>query len=195
MRNHLLSSFKSAAKNWWISLLVGIIALIVGTICMLTPFETFTAITLVFVFSFFVGGISEIIFAVTNNKVIDNWGWTFAKGIIDLLFGVLLVCNLGLAPIMLCYLIAFWILLQSIWGIGMALDLQSIKNSGWGWILVLSILSVFASILLLFQPAVAGLFAAYIISFAFIFYGFLRIFLAFRLKNIAKYLPKDEDEK
>lgn len=194
MDNHLLSTFKKAVKNWWISLLVGIIAVIVGIVCMLTPFTTFTAITLLFVFSFFAGGISEIVFAISNKDVINNWGWTLAMGIIDLLFAIFLLANLSIAPIMLCYFIAFWILIQSIWGIGMALDLQSIKNSGWGWILALSILSVFASIILLFQPAIAGLFAAYIISFGFIFYGILRIFLAFKLKNLAKYLPEDHDK-
>ncbi|QIK54129.1 HdeD family acid-resistance protein [Dysgonomonas sp. HDW5A] len=194
MENHLLSTFKRAVKNWWISLLVGIVAVVVGFICMFTPFATFAAITLLFVFSFFVGGISEIVFALSNKNVIHNWGWTLAMGIIDLLFAVFLLANLDIAPLMLCYFIAFWILIQSIWGIGMAFDLQSVRNSGWGWVLALSILSVFASIILLFQPAIAGLFAAYIISFAFIFYGILRIFLAFKLKTLVKYLPKDHDE-
>jgi len=96
-----------------------------------------------------------------------------------------------LAPLMLCYLIAFWIMLQSMWGIGISFDLQSLKESGWGWLLALSILGVFASVLLLFQPQVAGLFAAYIISFGFIVYGILRIYLAFRLKSLNKYLSDD----
>lgn len=191
MENYLLSTFKRAVKNWWISLLVGIIAIVVGTTCMFTPFATFATITLLFVFSFFAGGISEIVFAVSNKNVIHNWGWTLAMGIIDLLFAIFLLANLDIAPLMLCYFIAFWMLIQSIWGIGMALDLQTVKNSGWGWVLALSILSTFASIILLFQPAIAGLFAAYIISFAFISYGILRIFLAFRLKSLVKYLPKE----
>lgn len=191
MENHLLSTFKRAIKNWWISLLVGIIAVVVGFICMFTPFATFAAISLLFVCSFFVGGISEIVFALSNKNAIHNWGWTLAMGIIDLLFAIFLLANLDIAPLMLSYFIAFWILIQSIWGIGMAFDLQSVKNSGWGWVLALSILSVFASIILLFQPAIAGLFAAYIISFAFIFYGILRIFLAFKLKTLVKYLPED----
>lgn len=191
MENPLLSTLKNAVKHWWISLLVGIVAVVVGFICMFTPFATFAAITLLFVFSFFIGGISEIVFAIANKKLINNWGWTLAMGVIDLLFAIFLLANLDIAPLMLCYFIAFWILLQSIWGIGMAFDLQSARNSGWGWVLALSILSVFASIILLFQPAIAGLFAAYIISFGFIFYGILRIFLAFKLKTLVKYLPDD----
>lgn len=193
MENYLLSSFKKAVKHWWVSLLIGIIAVIVGLFCMFTPFTTFAALTILFVVSFFVGGICEIVFAISNKNIMRNWGWTLAMGIIDLIFAIILLANMELAPIMLCYLIAFWMLIQSIWGIGMAFDLQPVQNSGWGWLLALSILGVFASILLLFQPAVAGLFAAYILSFSFLFYGIFRIYLAFRLKSMHKYLPKDND--
>lgn len=193
MENHLLSSFKKAVKYWWVSLLVGIIAVVLGIVCMFTPFTTFTALALLFVCSFFVGGISEIAFAIANKDTIKNWGWTLAVGIIDFIFAIILLMNLELAPLMLAYLIAFWIMLQSFWGIGMSFELQPIKGSGWGWLLALSILGVIASILLLFQPAVAGLFAAYIVAFGFLAYGIFRIYLAFRLKTLHKYFPDNKE--
>lgn len=191
MENHLLSSFKKAIKHWWVSLLVGIVAVIVGFWCMSTPLETFATISILFVISFFIGGISEIVFAIANKDSMNNWGWTLAMGIIDILFAIFLMSNMALAPLMLCYLIAFWLLFQSIWGIGMAVDLKNIPGSGWGWLLALAILALFASMLLLFQPPVAGLFAVYIISFSFISYGIFRIYLGFRLKSMTKYLPED----
>lgn len=192
MNNNLLSSFKQSVKHWWVSLLVGIIAIVLGFWCMFTPFSTFAALTIIFVISFLVGGISEIVFAISNKNSIKNWGWTLAMGIIDLVFALILLSNMALAPLMLSYLIAFWIMLRAMWGVGMAFDLQTVQGSGWGWLLALSILGVLASVLLLFQPAVAALFAAYIISVAFIAYGILRVFLAFKLKNLEKYLPKND---
>ncbi|HCO68155.1 MAG TPA: hypothetical protein DIT04_10440, partial [Dysgonomonas sp.] len=190
--NRLLSSFKQAVKYWWVSLLVGVIAVILGIVCLFTPFATFTALTFLFIFAFLMGGIAEIVFALANKNSIHNWGWTLAVGIIDIVFAIILLMNLELAPLMLAYLIAFWIMLQSFWGIGMAFDLQSVRGSGWGWLLALSIMGVIASILLLFQPAVAGLFAAYIVAFGFLFYGIFRIYLAFRLKNIHNHLSDND---
>lgn len=192
MEDHLLHSFKKAIKHWWASLLIGIIAIVLGIVCMFTPFATFTALSLLFVCSFFVGGIFEILFALNNRDSIKNWGWTLGVGIVDLIFAIILLMNMELAPLMLAYLIAFWIMLQSFWGIGMSFDLQSIKGSGWGWLLALSILGIITSILLLFQPAVAGIFAAYIVAFGFLFYGIFRIYLALRLKSLHKYLPDDD---
>lgn len=193
MDKHLLSSFRSNVKNWWVSLIVGIIAVVLGLVCPFTPIATFATLSLFFVISFFVGGISEIAFAISNRAVIKNWGWILAMGIIDFIFAIVLLSNPLLAPLILSYLIAFWLLLQSIWSVGMSLDLQSIKGSGWGWLLALSILGVLASLLLLFRPEVAALFTVYILSLGFFCYGIFRIYLAVRLKSLDKYLPKDED--
>lgn len=192
MEKHLLSSIEKVVKNWWVALILGIVGVVVGIWCLFTPIETFVAITILFVVAFFVGGISEIVFAISNRNVMRNWGWSLAMGIIDFIFAIILISNMAVATIMICYLIAFWILIQSIWGIGMSLDLQQYKGIGWGWLLALSVLGILFSIMLLFQPAAAGLFAAYIIGFSFLSYGISRIYLAFRLKSIHKYLPEDD---
>jgi uncharacterized membrane protein HdeD (DUF308 family) len=191
-KHSLLSAFKKAIKNWWISLLVGAISIILGIICMFTPLATFATLSLIFVISFFCSGVLEVVFAITNREGISNWGWTLAMGIIDVIFGIILLNNMQLVPLMLCYLIAFRIMLQSMWGVGMSLDLQTLKVSGWGWLLALSVLGIFTAIILLFQPVVAGLFAVYIISFGFVSYGVLRVYLSLKLKTLNKYLPKED---
>jgi len=192
MENPMFSSLKKAVKNWWVSLLVGIIALVLGIWCLVTPLTTFIALTFVFVIAFLISGISEIVFAVTNRDSLKNWGWSLALGIIELVFAIFLLANMAITPLVFSYFIAFWVLIQAIWGIGIAMDLKNYSNSGWGWLLALSILGVIIAILLLFQPLVAGISAAIIISFGFLAYGILRIYMAFRLKSLHKYLPEDE---
>lgn len=192
MEPNLLSSIKNAVKNWWGYLVIGIIAVALGVFCMFTPFATFAALSVFFVVGFFAGGICQMIFAITNKDRLDNWGWAFTMGVIDFVFGAILLLNMYLAPMLLCYLIAFWILLQSIWAIGMSIDLKSIPNSGWGWFFVLSMLALFVSILLLFQPVVVGLFTAYILSFGFIIYGVSRIYLAVKLRSLHKFFPEEK---
>lgn len=193
MNKHLLSSFRSNVKHWWISLIVGIIAVALGLACLFTPILAFATLSLLFVISFFIGGISDIAFAIANRYTLKNWGWILAVGIINLIFATILVTNPLLAPLILSYLIAFWLLLQSIWGLGMSFDLQSVRGSGWGWFLALSILGVLASLLLLFRPEVAALFTVYILSMGLFCYGIFRIYLSIRLKSLEKYLPEEED--
>lgn len=191
MRKDLLNSLENAIKNWWISLLVGIIALVLGIWCIFTPVSTFLALTIVFVAAFFVGGILEICFAIANRNIIRNWGWTLAMGVIDLIFAIILLMNMEMAPAVFSFVIAFWILFQSISAFGMALDLQAYQGSGWGWILVMSILGLLFSTLLFFQPITAGLFAAYVFGFGFIFYGIARISIGLKLRSLHKFNNKD----
>lgn len=188
MEKNLLSRIQKNAKNWWISLLIGIISLLLGIWCLFTPLETFAALSIVFTISFFAGGLMEIIFALSNTQTMKNWGWTLAMGIIDLIFGFILISNPIMAPVLLACLIAFWLLFQAIWGIGISIDLKSVEGSEWGWLLALSIIGVFAAFLLIFRPEITALFTAYIVSFGFIFYGIFRIYLSLKLKSIEKHL-------
>ncbi len=188
MENDLLNTVRRAVKNWWVSLLVGIICVAFGIWCLVTPLETFLALTILFVAGFFISGIFEIVFAITNRDSMNNWGWTLAIGIIDILFAVLLLSNPALAPAVLVYFIIFWLMFQSFWGIGTSIDLSKFKNSGWGWLLAIAILGLILSIVLLFQPVIAGVMASYLFSSIFILYGIFRIILGIRLKSYHNYL-------
>lgn len=190
MNNRLQSSFRDAVKNWWVSILIGIFAAILGVWCIFTPLSTFLAMTILFVVGFFVGGIFEIIFAITNMNSMRNWGWTLVIGIIDVVFGIILMSNMLISAEVLNYFIIFWILFQSIWGIGVSLDLKNIQGSGWGVLLVLCIVGVLFAIACLFQPDISAVFAAYMLGFSFLTYGIFRIYLGVRLRSIHKNLEE-----
>ncbi len=190
MENRLQSTFRRAVKNWWISVLIGIFAALLGIWCLFTPLSTFLAMTILFTVGFFVGGIFEIIFALTNMSSMRNWGWTLVIGIIDVIFGIILMSNMLISAEVLSYLIVFWILFQSIWGIGLSIDLKNEKESGWAWLLVLSILGLVFAIASLFRPAMSALFAAYMLGFSFLAYGVFRIYLGMRFRTIYKHLEE-----
>lgn len=188
MDNDLINSMKKATKYWWISLLIGIISIGIGIWCFATPITTFLALTLVFITGFLVNGLFEIIFAFSNKDSHNGWGWTLAIGIIDIMFGIILLANASIAPAILAYFIGFWLMFQSFWGIGISVDLQKYKRSGWGWLLALAILGLILSILLLVQPEITGFLAAMFISSVFVVYGIFRIILAIRFKHLNKYI-------
>lgn len=98
--------------------------------------------------------------------------------------------NMLISAEVLSYLIVFWILFQSIWGIGLSLDLKNEKESGWGWLLILSILGLIFAIASLFRPAMSALFAAYMLGFSFLAYGIFRVSLGMRFRSIYKNLKE-----
>lgn len=184
MNNDLYSSFQSVIKHWWISLLVGILAVLLGIWCFATPMSTLLALSFLFVISFFVGGISEIAFALFNKNKLKNWGWTLIAGVVDIIFAIILLNEPSLVPIVFSYIIAFWILFRAIWGISMTLRLKQHKDTNWAYLFFISIIGIILAIVLFLQPLIAGLVVTYMLALGFIFYGIFRIYLAFRLKSL-----------
>ena len=56
----------SAVKNWWVSLLLGLLYILIAICLMFTPMASYVALSLLFSVAMFVSGTLEILFAVSN---------------------------------------------------------------------------------------------------------------------------------
>lgn len=193
MKNELMGSARSAVKHWWISLIIGLLALGVGVWCIFKPLEALVALTILFVISFLISGMLEIIFALANKDSLHGWGWTLTSGIVDLLIGILLLWIPVETPLVMIYFVGFWIMFQSVWAIGMSVDLQRIRLRGWGWLLALAIIGLLFSFVFIVSPQFGGGFIVALMSVSFIIYGAFRIYLSFRLKSIKDKLDEIEE--
>ena len=183
----IIDSMKRKVKNWWISLIVGILVIALGVWCLVSPGESLVGMAYVFVVVFLLGGVMDIILAVSNRKYAYGWGWTLAAGIMETILGVLLLAlPTPTITLMLIYLVGFWILFRSIWGIGESCQLQILGIKGWGWLLALSILCVIMSFLFLISPLFGGIFVVVFVGMTVILYGVFRIIVAFKLRQINK---------
>lgn len=188
MKDGILKS----VKYWWLSVLLGAVSIILGIWYIARPDVALGVTAIVFAIGFLCSGIAEIILAVSNRQS-SNWGWSLAAGIIDTLLGIVLVCSPLITIFVLGFLIGFWLLFRSIWGIGASVELQQAKVSGWGWMLALAILGILASFAFLFSPVfLGGAFIVALASISFIVYGIFRISVGFKLKDIKKEIEEDE---
>ncbi len=191
MKNDLINTVKQAMKYWWFSLLIGILAIILGILFIAKPFSGLMTIAILFIIGFIVSGILETIFAISNRNTLNGWGWTLANGIITLLIGSALAVTSPIITIeIMSYFIGFWIMFQSFNAIGSACDLQCSKINGWGWLLALAILGILFSFMFIISPAFGGTFIVIYASISFITYGIFRIYLSFKLKSIKDHIDK-----
>ncbi|MDR1699184.1 MAG: DUF308 domain-containing protein [Prevotellaceae bacterium] len=186
----IIEEVKTAIKYWWLSLILGFLFVGMGVVMMFTPGITFEVLAFVFSICMFVGGIFEITFSISNKKVLSGWGWYLASGIIDLLFGILLLSIPALSMALIPFLLAFWFMFRGFSAIGFSIDLNRVGSHNWGWYLVMGILAIICSIAIIFHPAIGALTTVYIAAFAFVFIGLFRIMLSFELKNL-----KDDNKK
>jgi uncharacterized membrane protein HdeD (DUF308 family) len=129
----LSKKIESAVKNWWVHLLAGILYIIISIWVLSTPLASFIGLSVLFSIVMLVSGVFEIIFALSNRHVVDNWGWYLVSAIIDLMGIVLVVCpwnHNACATLACCVLVMF----KGFSAAGIAIDFETLYAPPWGWL-------------------------------------------------------------
>ena len=63
------------AKNWWLLTIVGILITFLGFWVYQNPLTDYIGLSILFSVIIFISGVFEIIFAITNKKIVKSWGW------------------------------------------------------------------------------------------------------------------------
>lgn len=172
---------------WWLSLIIGILSLIVAFLSLKEPLVTLQLLTFFFIVFFFVGGISQITFALMNWQSSGRSTWILVDGVLNLAFAIIMIVLPAERYEIFIYFIAFYLLFQSITAIMFSISLSKIPNSGWVIYLIAAIIAFFIAIVLILQPEVTSLFIDMLFALTLIWYGVYKIFYAFQIKNGRNY--------
>lgn len=117
---------------------------------------------LTIVFMLAIGAVVKGIFELTvRRKMADNTGvptWPFwVIGIFDIIIGIYLFFNQGVALVSLPFVFAIWFMVDSIGGIISAFSLRKVANSRFWLVLILSVLGLIVGIVLLDNPLTAAI--------------------------------------
>ena len=184
--NELVGGLGYAVKNWWMSLLLGLLYIAVALCLLFAPVSSYVALSVIFSISILVSGILEIFFAVGNKKIINSWGWYLAGGIIDLLIGIYLVFYPLVSMKLIPFIVAFWLMFRGFSATGYSMDLKRYGTRNWGWYMVFGILAILCSIGVIWQPALGAFTLVYMIAYALLIIGIFRVMLSFELKSLHK---------
>jgi uncharacterized membrane protein HdeD (DUF308 family) len=150
----------------------------------MTPLPSYITLAMLFSVTFLITGIIEIVYAIIHRKEVDNWLWSFAGGIFDLLIGILLVSQPHLSLAFSPIYVGFGILFRSVIAIGWSIELKRQKLRDWANLLFIGILGSIFSFILLRNPLFAGMTLVIYTTLAFIVMGIFQIYLALRLRKI-----------
>jgi uncharacterized membrane protein HdeD (DUF308 family) len=142
-------------KHWYLPLILGAILIAVGIWVLKTPAESYLALSMLFAYTFFITGILEIIYSVSNRNELEHWGWSLVGGIIDLLIGCLLISQPQMSMLILPFFVGFGILFRSLMMIGWSLFLRKAGQGNWTNLLFIGILGAIFSFILLWNPVFA----------------------------------------
>ncbi|MCB1485744.1 MAG: HdeD family acid-resistance protein [Hyphomicrobiaceae bacterium] len=172
------------ARNWWLILLRGILAIIFGVLTFIWP--GLTLFTLVIFYGAFalLDGIFALVAAVTKGAPAPRW-WLAIVGLLGIGAGVVTLMWPGITGLVLLYFIAGWAIASGIFEIIGAIRLR--KEIDDEWMLIASgVLAVIFGLLILAFPGAGALGLAFAIGGFAVVYGGLLVAFALRLRKHAE---------
>ena len=172
-------------RHWWMYLIIGILAFILGVFMLTNPAITYEMMTLLLGLALMVFGIIELFVGLFSRNIFVTRAAVLIGAILNIVLGILLAANPGIAALTLPLILGMWMLYQSFMMISYAGDLKGFKVKGYGLTLFCGIVLLILALLILLRPMTVGIFTVAIyISLSFIIYGLSEIVSAFRLKSI-----------
>ena len=171
--------------RWWLSIIVGLVALCAGFVVLINPVSSYYAVAMWLGIAVLLSGVITLVqFFTTDNGLVRN-GWVIVAAIADIIIGVLLMFNMLITVTIMPILFGIWLLCRGFVGILQGIDLRSLHLPNSGWVIFGSIIMLAVAMAVLLMPESLGIeLVILFIAVAFLSYGFSSIALGLRLFDV-----------
>ncbi|MBO5732984.1 MAG: DUF308 domain-containing protein [Alistipes sp.] len=171
--------------HWWLSLIVGLMAIALGFIVLVNPVASYLSIAIWLGIMVFVSGIVGLWQSFTSNNHFVHRGWVIVASIADIFIGIALMLNILLSASLLPVLLGVWMLYRGMTMFMQGVDLRNYRVSDAGWVIFGATLLIAISIAILLLPVSIGAAAVVsVVSVGFILYGLTMLSLSFKLREV-----------
>lgn len=177
------------ARDWWVLLLRGIIAILFGVLAWLQPGISLVALVLLFGAYALADGALGVWTAIAGRKEQEHWWVWLLWGLIGIGVGLLTFLAPGVTALALLFYIAIWAIATGALEIVAAIRLR--KEIAGEWLLILAgLASIVFGVVLVAQPAAGALALLWLIAAYAVTFGILLVILAFRVRAFGRQLAR-----
>jgi uncharacterized membrane protein HdeD (DUF308 family) len=169
------------AESWWAVGLRGILGILFGLICLLTPGLAVEVFVILFAAYMLVDGVFAIAAGIKAARNGERWGLLILEGIVDLAAGLVAVLWPAITLVALIWLIAIWAVVTGALMLAGAFSLN-LDHGRW-WLALGGIASVIFGILLVIEPLIGAVVLTLWIGAYAIVFGIFLLILAFQLHS------------
>jgi uncharacterized membrane protein HdeD (DUF308 family) len=163
---------------WWLGLVVGIVAMVIGVLLILSPEMTATYLFWILGIAAIIGG-AVVLISIAFRRA--AWGWKLLAGIIAIILGLGLLAQ----PLFSAYLVAaisVWVLGAALIVVGLVLMVPAFSGIGW-WYGLLGAAAILIGVLLILSSVVAPVRAPWVFGVAAIVAGILAVVATLQSRN------------
>jgi uncharacterized membrane protein HdeD (DUF308 family) len=167
------------ADSWWAMGLRGVLGILFGLICLLTPGLALEVFVILFAAYMLVDGVFAIASGIKAARNGERWGLLILEGIVDLAAGTVAVLWPAITLVALIWIVAIWAIVSG--GLMLAAAFTLKLDHGRWWLALGGIASLIFGVLLVIQPLIgAVVLTLWIGAYALVF-GIVLLVLAFQL--------------
>mgnify|MGYP003487986151 CR=1 FL=1 len=187
MSNYKNKTGEQPIGRWWLSIIVGLVAIAAGIIVFINPVASYFAVAMWLGVAVLLSGIFNLVQCFsTDNSFVRNV-WVVIAAIIDIIIGVALMFNTLFTAIMLPILFGIWLLCRGGVMLLQGMDLRSYRVRNAGWVVLGSIVMIAISFVVLLMPESFGVEAVILfIGIAFVAYGVSAVALGLKLYDLSE---------
>lgn len=175
----------SLAKNWWLLLLRGLLAVAFGILLFTRPTISVAILITFFGAYSLVDGVFSAYSAVSQRRQREHWVLMLVGGLCGIAIGLITFYSPGITAMVLLFYIAIWSIITGVVQIIMAVKLRD-EIKGEFWLGLAGLVSVLFGIFLIYNPGAGILSVLWILAAYAVLFGFLMIALSLRVKGLAK---------
>lgn len=193
MIGFMIDKIKDVAeiRGYLLYYILGVSYIQLAVLLLFFPVDGHIKYSIVFSFIMIMTGILVTIFSLRNRKVLATWNWHLLSGIIDILWGIFLISYPFKTIVTLPYLIAFWAIIRSCYGLSYSIDLNRLGIKQWYWYRVFDVLVIIGSLIVICIPMTGVFDTTYIVDLIFLCMGFVYFIHS---RDLGKLYPSEEDE-
>ncbi|OFS54638.1 MULTISPECIES: DUF308 domain-containing protein [unclassified Staphylococcus] len=155
-------------KLKWSSLIMGTLLLIVAVIIFSYPVKNFYTLTWLIGLLILINGVIQLLFRRAARVLAGSGsGLIIVIGIIDIIFGLLVIFNVGASSTFFIFMFAAWFIVSSVIGL-MTISKQSRLK---GLSIIVNVLGLLLGIILLFNPMMGMILVSTMIAITFAILG------------------------
>lgn len=175
---------KNKTQYWWLMLLKGIVLIILSFFVFRHPIASLLGLAVYIGFSLLFTGILLIVASLMGRDADDNWGLRLAEGIMDLIFGGILLSNPGITVAVFPFIVGFWMIVYGVMTFSGSFKAKKEGDSNWWLSLLGGILTILFGWFVMTDLFTGAIVITIWISLGLLIFGIVNISLSFRLKKL-----------
>jgi uncharacterized membrane protein HdeD (DUF308 family) len=172
------------ARNWWVFLVRGLVAIAFGLVALMWPGATLVAFILFYGVFALIDGVFAVVAAIRGKSGAGARWWLATVGVLGIVAGLVTFFWPGITALALLVVIGTWALVYGVFEIVGAIRLRKEIDNEW-WLLIHGVLAVLFGIMVLVRPGAGALALVWLIASFALLSGVLLVAFAFRLKRHA----------